>query len=99
MTYIESRSWNSSVDIVAVYWLTDGRFAGGVLVRSRSSHLHVFRKFLGPPNRWILKAHSSELKRPGRETDYSPPSIAQVKNTSLAVSLSLSMYIYIYIYI
>jgi hypothetical protein len=32
-----------------------------------------------PPIQWVLRARSPEVKQPGSETDYSPPTSAEVK--------------------
>jgi hypothetical protein len=36
-----------------------------------------------PPIQWVTRALSLEVKRPGREADYSPPSSAEVKCVEL----------------
>jgi hypothetical protein len=33
----------------------------------------------GPPIQWVPGTHSSGVKRPGREADYSPPTSAEFK--------------------
>jgi hypothetical protein len=35
-----------------------------------------------PPIQWVPRPLSPGVKRPGREADHSPPTIAEVKNTS-----------------
>jgi hypothetical protein len=61
------------------------------LIRVLLSGLGIFlfdtvpRLALGPiqpPIQWVLGALSLGVKRPGHETDHSPPSSAEVKNAS-----------------
>jgi hypothetical protein len=45
---------------------------------------NVSRAALGPthpPNQWVPRALSLEVKGPGREADHSPPSIDEVKES------------------
>jgi hypothetical protein len=47
------------------------------------SYTTASRMALGPiqpPIQWVPEALSLGVKRPGREADHSPPSIAEVKN-------------------
>jgi hypothetical protein len=44
--------------------------------------------FTHPPTQWIPGAVSTGVKWPGRETDLSPPSIAEVKNDEATPALS-----------
>jgi hypothetical protein len=53
------------------------------LVTSMRDFTTVSRTALGPtqpPMQWVPGALSLEVKRPGREADYSPPSSAEVKS-------------------
>jgi hypothetical protein len=69
----------------------DGR---GVGVRVPVGARFVFistwsRPILGPtqpPIQWVPGATSPGIKRPGREADQSPPTSAEVKNTSIYTS-------------
>jgi hypothetical protein len=79
------KSRDSSVGIALCYGLDDRgsrvRFSGvglGIFLFTTAS-----RTALGPtqpPIQWVLEALSLGVKRPGRETDHSPPSTAEVKN-------------------
>jgi hypothetical protein len=71
-----------SISISATRWTIgvlgfDSRRGLGIFLFTTES-----RTALGPtqpPIQWIPGALSLEVKRPGRETDHSPPSIAEVK--------------------
>jgi hypothetical protein len=81
-------SRDSSVGIATGYGL-DGRRVGvrvpvGARIFSTSS-----RPVLGPiqpPILWVPRALSLEVKRPGRETDHSPSTSAEVKKTWIYTS-------------
>jgi hypothetical protein len=59
----------------------------GVRVQGRSKICFLSmssRPILGPtqpPIQWVSGALSSGVKRPGHESDHSPPTSAEVKNT------------------
>jgi hypothetical protein len=69
-------------------FLSDGQRAGRPGTDSREEQeFFLFsiasRPALGPtqpPIQWVLEALSPEVKRPGHEADYLPPSSAEVKN-------------------
>jgi hypothetical protein len=44
------------------------------------------RQSTQPPIQWVPGALFPEIKRPGREDDYSPPSSVEVKNACSSVS-------------
>jgi hypothetical protein len=82
------RSWDSSVSIATGYGL-DGWDSilsiGKNLLFSTES-----RQTLGttqPPIQWVREAIALEVKRPGGEADYLPPSSAEVKNCEAITSL------------
>jgi hypothetical protein len=82
MTTVSCRSWHSSVGILLGYGLMIGGFESqqglGIFLSTTAS-----RSALGPiqpPTQWVLGALSLGEKRPGRETDHSNPSSAEVKN-------------------
>jgi hypothetical protein len=78
---IKSRA--SSVGIATGYGLDgpgsisgrDRRFFGTSFQIGSGSHSASIQ--------WVARALSPEVKRPGYETDYSPPSSAEVKNVEL----------------
>jgi hypothetical protein len=41
----------------------------------------------GPPTQWVRGPISQRVKRPGRETDHSPPSSAEMKNGGAILQL------------
>jgi hypothetical protein len=41
-----------------------------------------------PPIQWVTGALSPGVKRPGRESDYSPPTSVEVKKTLISTSTS-----------
>jgi hypothetical protein len=64
----------------AMGWTAGVRFLAGEEIFLYSTES---RPALGPTQpsiQWIPKAASSEVKRPVRESDHSPPSSAEVKN-------------------
>jgi hypothetical protein len=76
-------SWDSAVDIATGYELDEKR--------GRSSSPDRFKNFLfsmssrpvlgstQPPNQWVPGVLSPGVKRPWREAEHSPPTIAEVK--------------------
>jgi hypothetical protein len=44
-----------------------------------------------PPSLWILGADSPEVKQQGLETDHSPPSSAEVKNSGAILPLPIRL--------
>jgi hypothetical protein len=45
-----------------------------------------------PPIQWVPGALSPRVKRPGRETDHSAPSSAEVKNSGTKTTLLRSLH-------
>jgi hypothetical protein len=55
----------------------------------------AFRETLGPtqpPNQWVPGEISQEVMRPGRESDRSPPSSAEVKNGGTVLPLPVCLH-------
>jgi hypothetical protein len=73
----------SAVGIATSYGLGDRGIGVRVPIGARIFLLSTsFRPVLGPthpPMQWVPGALSSVVKRPGRETDDSPPASAEVK--------------------
>jgi hypothetical protein len=79
--YICSFSWDSAVGIATDYGLDGLRDKVRVPVESRIFSTSS-RPTLGPtqpPTQWVTEVLTQEVKRPGRETDYSPPTFAKNK--------------------
>jgi hypothetical protein len=71
---------DNSVGIATGYGLDD---RGSILERGKILFSTASRPALGPtqpPIEWVPGAISPGVKGPGRETDHSPPSSADVKN-------------------
>jgi hypothetical protein len=51
------------------------------MVSTYNNTITQYPCFCVPPIQWVPGDLSPELKQPGRETDHSPPTIAQVKKT------------------
>jgi hypothetical protein len=72
-------SRDSSVGIATGYGLDDQGGGAGVPVGYKifTSPYRPDRLW-GPPSQWVLGALTPEVKRQGREPDYSPPTSAEV---------------------
>jgi hypothetical protein len=73
-----------TVSIATDYGLDDQGVRVRVPVGQEFSLLHVVQMALGPiqPSiEWVQWSLSQGVKRPGREDDHSPPTIAEVKKT------------------
>jgi hypothetical protein len=82
-SFVDVYSCDSSVGIALGYGMDDRGFrvrfpmGAGIFLFTTAS-----RTALGPtqpPIQWVLGALSLGVKRPGREADHLPPSIAKVK--------------------
>jgi hypothetical protein len=76
-------SQDSAVGIATSYWLDDWRVGVRVPVGARIFSTS-FRPALGstqPPIQWVPGALSPGVRRPGRETNHSPATSAEVKKT------------------
>jgi hypothetical protein len=77
---------------VATGWTAGVRFSSGLRDCFYSTASRLVMGLTQPPIQWVQRALSPVLKRPGHETDHSPPSSAKVKNDGAIPSLPISLH-------
>jgi hypothetical protein len=76
---VNSKSLDGSVGIVTG-WTSGARFTPGAEIFSSAQCRDRLWGPNKPPIKWVLAILTSEVKRPGRQSDHSPPFNAEVKN-------------------
>jgi hypothetical protein len=79
---ISSYSWDSSVGIATSYELDSQEIGVRFPAEARDFFFEVSRPVLRPsrpPMQWVPGVVSLGVERPGRESDYSPPSNAEMR--------------------
>jgi hypothetical protein len=84
----------SRVDTLMIFWVPYkmGNFLTSLATVSFSRRTLFPLRPTQPPVQWVPGALSLGVKRPGRGTDHSPPSSAEVKNASSYTSTPLYVF-------